>query len=102
MTVEPQIRDFSLLPVVAESISIYRWFSKGLWGGQCNLAPSVSQAHAAPTPASGSGRAVSQPYWNQQSCIFLLIIASLLGRGEMWFGEAGSDKQGGDRSCHLP
>lgn len=23
------------------------------------------------------------------------------GRGKMWFGEEGSDKQGGDRSCHL-
>lgn len=24
------------------------------------------------------------------------------GRGKMRYGEEGSDKQGGDRSCHLP
>ena len=96
-----QVRGFSsLLLVVPDPISIDNG-SAGALGLASALCPLCNQPLAAPPEPAAQGERSASPVGPCRVGFFLLITAYCLVRGEMRFGEAGSDKQGGDRSCHL-
>lgn len=97
----PRVGTFPLLVTGRAQVSIFKWFSEGLWGNWVSRGPFSQPGPGCPTQAKSPREAVRwQPCWSRQSCIFLLITAYLQAEGKCGLGRKGLMNKV-ETGCHL-